>query len=493
MAEQTFNIYNTLSRTKEKFIPIHPPHVGLYVCGPTVYGDPHLGHARPAITFDVLFRYLKHIGYKVRYVRNITDVGHLENDADEGDDKIAKKARLEELEPMEIVQYYTLRYEKAMESLNVLPPSIEPRASGHIIEQIELIKKILEHGFAYEVNGSIYFDVETYNKKYKNYGQLSGRILEDLMANTRALDGQDDKHNACDFALWKKAAPEHIMRWPSPWSVGFPGWHLECSAMSVKYLGKEFDIHGGGMDLMFPHHECEIAQNIAADGKPAVKYWMHNNMITINGQKMGKSLGNFITLEEMFAGNNANLEQAYSPMTIRFFILQAHYRSTLDFSNVALQAAEKGLQRLLKAIDTLSKLKPGDESSEAVKVVELEKACYEALNDDLNSPIAISVLFEGVRVINSINEDKEQISADDLTLLKKLYNDIVFDVLGLRSEDTCDTDNELTNDLIGYILSLRKHAKEEKNYAAADSIRDTLVKLGITIKDTKDGVEWEIE
>ncbi len=492
MTEQIFSIYNTLSRTKETFIPIHPQHVGLYVCGPTVYGDPHLGHARPAVTFDLLFRYLKHIGYKVRYVRNITDVGHLENDADVGEDKIEKKARLEELEPMEIVQYYTLRYHKAMESLNVLPPSIEPRASGHIIEQIELIKKILEHGFAYEVNGSIYFDVEAYNKKYKDYGKLSGRVLEDLLTNTRDLDGQSDKHNSFDFALWKKASPEHIMRWPSPWGEGFPGWHLECSAMSIKYLGEQFDIHGGGMDLMFPHHECEIAQNVAADGKEAVRYWMHNNMITINGQKMGKSLGNFITLEEMFTGSNPNLEQAYSPMTIRFFILQAHYRSTLDFSNAALQAAEKGLQRLLKAVETLDKLKPNDKSSEAVKVDELRVSCYDALNDDLNSPIAISVLFDGVRVINSISEGKESISAVDLTQLKQLYHDVVFDILGLQDEQANETNSLLTSELIDYILSLRKKAKKEKNYAAADDIRVALAKLGVIIKDTKDGVEWEV-
>ena len=491
MAKQALNIYNTLSRTKEIFAPIHPPHVGLYVCGPTVYGDPHLGHARPAITFDLLFRYLEHIGYKVRYVRNITDVGHLENDADEGDDKIAKKARLEELEPMEIVQYYTLRYHKAMESLDVLPPSIEPRASGHIIEQIELVKKILKHGFAYEVNGSVYFDVEAYNNKYKNYGKLSGRILDDLLANTRNLDGQSDKRNPFDFALWKKASSEHIMRWPSPWSDGFPGWHLECSAMSVKYLGKQFDIHGGGMDLMFPHHECEIAQNVAAEGKDAARYWMHNNMITINGQKMGKSLGNFITLEELFTGSNTNLEQAYSPMTIRFFILQAHYRSTLDFSNAALQAAEKGLQRLMKAVETLSKLKPGDKSSDGVNISELKKGCYNALNDDLNSPIAISVLFDGVRVINSISEGKEHISADDLTQLKQLYHNVAFDILGLQNEQANEENSLLINDLVEYILNLRKKAKEEKNYAAADSIRDTLIKLGITIKDTKDGIEWE--
>ena len=491
MAKQPLTIYNTLSRSKEEFVPIHPPHVGLYVCGPTVYGDPHLGHARPAVTFDLLFRYLTHLGYKVRYVRNITDVGHLENDADAGEDKIAKKARLEELEPMEVVQYYTLRYQRFMEELNVLPPSIEPRASGHIIEQIELIKRILEQGYAYEVNGSVYFDIEKYNRKY-HYGKLSGRVLEDMLANTRDLDGQGDKHGVCDFALWKKASPEHIMRWPSPWSEGFPGWHLECSAMSVKYLGEEFDIHGGGMDLMFPHHECEIAQNTAAEGHGAARYWMHNNMMTINGQKMGKSLGNFITLEEMFAGSHKLLEQAYSPMTVRFFILQAHYRSTLDFSNEALQAAEKGLQRLLKAVETLDKLKPSEKSSENVRVANLQAACYAALSDDLNSPVAISVLFDGVRTINSIHEGKEQISAADLTLLIELYHNVVHSVLGLRTEEASADGNELTTELVDYILQLRRQAKASKDFSTADGIRDALTRMGITIKDTKEGTEWEI-
>ena len=332
---QPFYIYNTLTRKKEEFKPLNPPYVGMYVCGPTVYGDAHLGHARPAITFDVLFRYLRHLGYKVRYVRNITDVGHLENDADEGEDKVAKKARLESLEPMEVVQYYLNRYHKAMEALNVLPPSIEPHASGHIIEQMEYIKKIIEAGYAYVSNGSVYFDVVKYNKDH-HYGKLSGRNIDDLLNTTRELDGQSEKHNSFDFALWKKASPEHIMRWPSPWSDGFPGWHLECSTMSTKYLGEEFDIHGGGMDLLFPHHECEIAQSVAAQGHETVHYWMHNNMITINGQKMGKSLGNFITLDEFFSGNHKLLQQPYSPMTIRFFILQAHYRSTVDFSKVGI-------------------------------------------------------------------------------------------------------------------------------------------------------------
>ena len=398
--EHKLNIYNTLSRKKELFIPLNSPYVGMYVCGPTVYGDGHLGHARPAITFDLLFRYLKHLGYKVRYVRNITDVGHLENDADEGEDKIAKKARLEQLEPMEVVQYYLNRYHKAMEALNVLPPSIEPHASGHIIEQIEYIKKILDAGYAYISDGSVYFDVEKYNKDY-HYGKLSGRNIDELLNTTRALDGQQEKRNSVDFALWKKASPEHIMRWPSPWSDGFPGWHLECSAMGTKYLGEEFDIHGGGMDLLFPHHECEIAQSVAAQGKETVHYWMHNNMITINGQKMGKSLGNFITLDQFFTGDHKLLSQPFSPMTIRFFILQAHYRSTLDFSNDALIAAEKAYQRLSEGWENLNKIIPGTDST--VDIKNLREKCYEAMNDDLSSPIVISYLFDAVRIINTIH------------------------------------------------------------------------------------------
>lgn len=396
---QPFYIYNTLTRKKEEFKPLNPPYVGMYVCGPTVYGDAHLGHARPAITFDVLFRYLRHLGYKVRYVRNITDVGHLENDADEGEDKVAKKARLESLEPMEVVQYYLNRYHKAMEALNVLPPSIEPHASGHIIEQIEYIKKIIEAGYAYVSNGSVYFDVVKYNKDH-HYGKLSGRNIDDLLNTTRELDGQSEKHNSFDFALWKKASPEHIMRWPSPWSDGFPGWHLECSTMSAKYLGEEFDIHGGGMDLLFPHHECEIAQSVAAQGHETVHYWMHNNMITINGQKMGKSLGNFITLDEFFSGNHKLLQQPYSPMTIRFFILQAHYRSTVDFSNEALQASEKALQRMLEGWDNLSKIEPAEVSTVDVKAI--RERCYEAMNDDLSTPIVVSHLFEAVKIINTV-------------------------------------------------------------------------------------------
>ncbi|MBQ5372342.1 MAG: cysteine--tRNA ligase, partial [Rikenellaceae bacterium] len=432
-------LYNTLSRKKEEFTPYNPPFVGLYVCGPTVYGDPHLGHARPAITFDLLFRYLKSEGYKVRYVRNITDVGHLEHDADEGEDKISKKARLEQLEPMEVAQFYTDRYHDAMRELGVLPPSIEPHASGHIIEQIEYVKKILDKGLAYISNGSVYFDVEAYNAQY-NYGKLSGRNLDDIKANTRELDGQSDKRNSFDFALWKKASPEHIMRWPSPWSDGFPGWHMECSAMSAKYLGEQFDIHGGGMDLMFPHHECEIAQSTAACGHDSARYWVHNNMITINGQKMGKSLGNFITLEELFTGNHKLLEQAYSPMTIRFFILQAQYRSTLDFSNEALKAAEKGMDRLMKAVETLSKIKPAPASYiSTVDPSDLERRCAEAMADDLNSPMVISALFDWVRIINQAAEGQQTFTAEDLEMLKSTVNRYVFDILGLRNEKAAET------------------------------------------------------
>lgn len=484
-------IYNTITRKKEEFQPVNPPHVGLYVCGPTVYGDPHLGHARPAITFDLLFRYLQHLGYKVRYVRNITDVGHLENDADEGDDKIAKKARLEQLEPMEVVQYYTNRYQDAMKMLNVKSPSIEPRASGHIIEQIELIKKIIDNGFAYEKNGSVYFDVVKYNAKH-NYGKLSGRVLDDLMANTRTLDGQDEKQNPFDFALWKVASPEHIMRWPSPWSNGFPGWHLECSAMSTKYLGEPFDIHGGGMDLLFPHHECEIAQSVAANGKEAVRYWMHNNMITINGQKMGKSLGNFITLEELFTGSHKLLQQVYSPMTIRFFILQAQYRSTLDFSNEALQAAEKGLARLMAANRILDKVKPSDKSS--VDVNDLTARVYEAMGDDLNSPIAIAALFDWVRNINSLAEAKETITQPDLDYLKQNFRSIVFDILGLIDEQSAGGSKqaELTSNLIDMLLNMRLDAKARKDFATSDKIRDELSKMGVVVRDRKDGFDWEI-
>jgi cysteinyl-tRNA synthetase len=487
--ENNLIVYNTLSRKKEKFEPMNPPFVGMYVCGPTVYGDAHLGHARPAITFDLVFRFLKYIGYKVRYIRNITDVGHLEHDADSGEDKIAKKARLEQIEPMEVVQHFSDRYHENMSALNVLSPSIEPKASGHIIEQIEMIRNILEAGFAYEANGSVYFDVSKYNQSH-NYGILSGRVLEDLMAATRELESQEEKRNPADFALWKKAQPEHIMRWPSPWSDGFPGWHLECSAMGTRYLGEQFDIHGGGMDLLFPHHESEIAQSVAANGKSPVKYWLHNNMITLNGQKMGKSLGNAISLFDFFAGNHALLQQPYNPMTVRFFILQAHYRSTLDFSNEALQAAEKGLKRLLTAIKAMDKLPVSDKSTS--NIAELRQKCYEAMNDDFNSPIAIAQLFEGARIINSVKDKKETISATDLEILKKTMNDFVFDIFGLKEEET-GGNNELVNELMKTILALRQKARENKDYATSDLIRDHLAKLCIKVKDTKDGTEWSVE
>ena len=445
----------------------------------------------PAVTFDLLFRYLRSLGYKVRYVRNVTDVGHLEHDADDGEDKISKKARLEQLEPMEVAHYYTERYHRAMDELNVLSPSIEPCASGHIIEQIAMVKEILDNGFAYESNGSVYFDVEKYNRKY-SYGRLSGRNLDDILTNTRELDGQGDKRHSCDFALWKKASPEHIMRWPSPWSDGFPGWHMECSAMSTKYLGQRFDIHGGGMDLMFPHHECEIAQSTAALGHDSAKYWIHNNMITINGQKMGKSLGNFITLEELFTGNHKLLTQAYSPMTIRFFVLQAHYRSTLDFSNEALQAAEKGLDRLMKAVEALDKIKPSEQST--VDPAELETRCREALDDDLNSPMAISALFDWVRIINQLVEGQQRITAADLEKLREIVRRYVFDILGLRDEKAASAGGkDLVTPLVNMLLDLRQTAKTEKNWALSDKIRDELTAIGIRVKDRKDGCDWEIE
>ena len=487
--ENKLYIYNTLSRKKELFVPIHSPHVGMYVCGPTVYGDAHLGHARPAITFDILFRYLLHLGYKVRYVRNITDVGHLENDADSGEDKIAKKARLEELEPMEVVQFYTNRYHKAMEALNVLPPSIEPHASGHIMEQIDFTQKILDAGYAYVSEGSVYFDVEKYNTKY-HYGKLSGRNIDDMLESTRELDGQSEKRRSVDFALWKKASPEHIMRWKSPWSVGFPGWHMECSAMGTKYLGEQFDIHGGGMDLMFPHHECEIAQSTAALGKETVKYWMHNNMITINGQKMGKSLGNFINLDEFFTGSHALLTQPFSPMTVRFFILQAHYRSTVDFSSEALQASEKGLSRLMEGYTRLEKLTASAAST--VETVGLRAKCEEAMLDDLNTPIVISYLFDALKAINMVYDGKETIAENDLAELKEVFHLFVEDILGLVSENETSTGNEAYKKAIDLLLNIRLDAKNNKDWATSDKIRNELTALGFEIKDTKDGFEWKI-
>jgi len=484
-----FTLYNTLSRKKEKFETIHPGMVGLYVCGPTVYGDAHLGHARPGITYDVLVRLLRNIGYKVRYVRNITDVGHLENDADEGDDKIAKKAKLEQLEPMEIVQRYTNRYHESMRMLNTLPPDIEPRASGHIIEQIALVNKILANGFAYESNGSVYFDVETYSKGH-NYGVLSGRQLDDLQSNSRTLDGKDDKRSSFDFALWKKASPEHIMRWPSPWSEGFPGWHLECSAMSAKYLGDEFDIHGGGMDLLFPHHECELAQNTASRGKGGVRYWMHNNMITINGQKMGKSLGNFITLDELFTGTHKILLQPYTPMTIRFFILQAHYRSTLDFSNEALLASEKGLRRLLQAAKDVEGL-PVSENAPSLGLAELVENIYNALCDDLNTPVAISFVFEAVKIVNQVKDKLALLNTQDKEKLIFVFDTLLSGVLGL--EEKSDNKNlEILDGVVRMVMDLRQDAKKNKDFATSDKIRDELKALGVEIKDTKDGSEWNI-
>ncbi len=485
----TLFLYNTLTRKTEAFNPLHPPFVGMYVCGPTVYGEVHLGHARPAITFDVLFRYLMHLGYKVRYVRNITDVGHLENDADEGEDKIAKKARLDKLEPMEIVQLYTQNFHDCMKMLNIKSPSIEPRASGHIIEQQEFIKKILANGFAYESQGSVYFDVEAYNKKY-NYGKLSGRKIDELLNNTRTLDGQNEKRASLDFALWKKAKPEHIMRWPSPWSDGFPGWHLECSAMGVKYLGETFDIHGGGMDLMFPHHECEIAQSVAALGKDSVRYWVHNNMITINGQKMGKSLGNFITLNQFFSGTHKLLEKSYSPMAIKFFILQAHYRSTLDFSNEALQASEKGLERLSSAYSTLQKLQASNTNS--IDVSMIKQKCFDALNDDLNTPITISHLFEVVRIINSVKAETESLTQASIDELKSIFETIVFDILGLQFEQGSSSNDALLTDVINLLLQLRTEAKQKKDFETSDKIRNQLQEMGVKVKDTKDGYEWVI-
>jgi cysteinyl-tRNA synthetase len=501
MQQQLF-IYNSLTRKKELFVPLVPMHAGMYVCGPTVYGDPHLGHARPAITFDLVFRYLKHIGYKVRYVRNITDVGHLEGDADAGDDKIGKKARLEQLEPMEVVQYYTNRYHELMAKLNLLNPSIEPHASGHIIEQIAMVQKILDAGFAYERNGSIYFDIEKYNQKYP-YGILSGRKVDELIAYTRELDGQEEKKSSFDFALWKKATPEHIMRWPSPWGEGYPGWHLECSAMGTKYLGEQFDIHGGGMDLLFPHHESEIAQSMAANDKMPVRYWMHNNMITINGQKMGKSLGNALSLEDFFSGSNPLLEKAYSPMTIRFFILQAHYRGTLDFSNEALQASEKGLRKLYAALkivvsrqSSVGGQQPGTRNPEpetvSKTISDFVISCYSAMNDDFNSPVVIAQLFDMARLINLVKEGKEKLSENDLAVLGETYRTFMADILGLEPEEQSGQKDEIIGGLMNTIIDIRAEARAKKDFAISDHIRDKLLKINIQIKDGKDGATWEV-
>lgn len=481
-----FSIYNSFTKRKEVFEPLNPPHVGIYVCGPTVYGDPHLGHARAAINFDILFRYLHHLEYKVRYVRNITDVGHLENDADEGEDKVAKKARLEQLEPMEIAQLYTNRYHDAINQLNCLPPSIEPHASGHIIEQIELIEKILENDYAYKTGENIYFDLAKYAQNHQ-YGQLSGKIIDELISRSRELKGQDDKKNPADFALWKKAGKEHIMKWRSPWNEGYPGWHLECSAMGAKYLGVPFDIHGGGLDLMFPHHESEIAQSNAAFGKDPCKYWIHNNLITINGQKMAKSLGNFITLEEVFTGRHQLLSQAFDPMVVRFFILQAHYRSTIDFSNDALIAAEKGLSRLMTAYSKMDSIQPSEQSSIDIKA--WATRCYEMMDDDMNTARLLAELFEAVKFVNLLLDKKEDLTDDDLSFFKQKMKSFVEDIMGLKPIE--ETKQEKTEAFIALLLELRQKARENKDWSTSDLIRDQLKELGVQVKDAKDGASWE--
>ena len=482
-------VYNTLSRNKEEFQAINPPFVGMYVCGPTVYGDAHLGHARAALTFDTVFRFLKYMNYKVRYVRNITDVGHLENDADSGEDKIAKKARLEQLEPMEVAQHFTQRYLESMDSMNILRPSIQPTATGHIIDQIQIVEKLLENGYAYISNGSVYFDVLKYNADTHKYGILSNRVIDEMIANTRELDGQEEKRNPADFALWKKASPEHIMRWPSPWSDGFPGWHLECTAMSRKYLGEQFDIHGGGLDLLFPHHESEIAQSICAFGKEPAKYWLHNNMITIGGQKMGKSLGNFITLNEFFSGSHPKLDKAYSPMTIRFFILQAHYRSTLDFSNEALSAAEKGMKILFETQKNINTLPTSNTTSVDFNAVFTK--CIEAMCDDFNTPVVIANMFEISRLVNLISDKKETITEQDKAALKENYEIIFNQILGMKGEQS-DNSNTIIEGLMNMIIEMRAEARANKDWAKSDQIRDRLTEVGITIKDGKEGAKWEI-
>ena len=487
--QNQLSIFNTLTRTKEKFEPIHKGMVGLYVCGPTVYSDVHLGNCRTFISFDLIYRYLLHLGFKVRYVRNITDAGHLEGDRDEGDDKFAKKAKLEQLEPMEIVQKYTLGFHDVMREFNTLPPSIEPTATGHICEQIEMIKEIIANGYAYEIKGTVYFDVEKYNKEFP-YGQLTNRKLEDLLEGTRELSGQDEKRGRLDFALWIAAKEETLMKWPSPWGWGFPGWHIECSAMSNKYLGETFDIHGGGMDLQATHHTNEIAQSQACNHKAPVKYWMHTNMLTVNGVRMSKTAGNGFLPGELFTGNHPLLEKGYSPMAVRFFMMQTHYRSTLDFSNEALQASEKGYARLITSIKTIDNLKTSAASTSNIK--ELEKACYAAMNDDFNAPILVASLFEGARIINSVNDNKETITAEDLALLKKLMHSFVFDVLGLKSETSNSSADKALQGAMEVILEIRKDIKAKKDYAASDKLRDDLNKHNIQIKDTKDGPVWSV-
>lgn len=481
------HIYNTLTRTKEEFKPIHPPFVGMYVCGPTVYNEVHLGNCRTFISFDIVYRYLLFLGYKVRYVRNITDAGHLENDADSGDDKISKRARLEQLEPMEIVQKYTVNFHRVMEQFNNLSPSIEPTATGHISEQIEMTSRILENGLAYEKDGTVYFDVEAYSGN-QQYGILSNRKLQDLLSNTRELSGQDEKKGRLDFALWIKAKPEHIMHWPSPWGVGFPGWHIECSAMSKKYLGEKFDIHGGGMDLIATHHTNEIAQSMACHHEPPVNYWMHTNMLTVNGARMSKSAGNGFLPEELFSGNHLLLDRAYPPMVVRFFMLQTHYRSTLDFSNDALAAAAKGFDRLMSALGLLNNILPS--SSSSFNVLDYQNRFHEAMDDDFNTPILLASIFDAVRVINLMNEGKETLTEADLHFFKTLLFTFVNDVLGLRNEADSQSSNAM-NSVMELILEIRTEAKMKKDFATSDLIRDRLLKAGIQVMDTKDGATWK--
>lgn len=492
--ESKLQVYNSLSGKKEIFKAINAPNVGMYVCGPTVYSEVHLGNCRTFISFDMIFRYLTYSGYKVRYVRNITDAGHLENDADEGEDKISKRARLTKLEPMEIVQKYTLDFHHVLSMFNNLPPSIEPTATGHIVEQIGLAEQILKDGLAYESNGSVYFDVAAYNEKFDGaYGELSGRKVDELLSNTRALDGQSEKRNPSDFALWKKASPMHIMRWKSPWSDGFPGWHLECSVMSSKYLGDHFDIHGGGMDLKFPHHECEIAQNKAKEGKKPVNYWIHTNMLTLNGQRMSKSTGNTLLPGELFTGNNDKLSKSFSPMVVRFFMLQAHYRSSLDFSSTALEAAEKGFNKLMDAIVVLDTLKASGATNGLILEVWIEKL-HAAMDDDFNTPILIAHLFEGVKFINGVKHGDLTISKSDLTIMKSTLDGMVFQVMGLKHEggDAASGNDGLVNDLMQIILDSRLRARQTKDFDSADRIRDLLSELNITVKDGKMGAEWEV-
>ncbi|MBW4361643.1 cysteine--tRNA ligase [Flavobacterium taihuense] len=486
---QTLKIYNSLSGEKETFTPINEGNVGMYVCGPTVYSNVHLGNVRTFMSFDVIFRYLLHLDYKVRYVRNITDVGHIVDDVDEGEDKIAKKARLEQLEPMEVVQRYTVDFHDILNAFNFLPPSIEPTATGHIIEQIEIIKTIIDKGIGYEANGSVYFDVVKFNET-NHYGILSGRNIEDMLANTRDLDGQSDKRNPQDFALWKKAEPQHIMRWPSPWSDGFPGWHLECTAMSTKYLGNHFDIHGGGMDLKFPHHECEIAQNEACTGHTPVNYWMHANMLTLNGKKMAKSTGNNILPGEILTGDNAFLSKAFSASVARFFMLQAHYRSILDFSDEAIIAAEKGYKRLMEAMESLKGLSPNETSS--IDIASWKQLCYDAMNDDFNTPILIAQLFEGVRFINLLKDEKETLNSADLKLFTTTMQAFVFDVLGLEEEKTNGNTDKLEG-VVNMLIGMRKQARDNKDFALSDQIRDQLIALGIQLKDGKEGTTFSIQ